>query len=154
MLSLTESDLLPGSSGWSCGVPFLFLAVRDREVIRRVKLRMDLWERHLSAWWAKSVFIFTADTESKEAQVHARMFAPAMGVAEDPATGAAASALAGYLQDADPREGARHCMVEQGFEMGRPSRIELETDVSNGRIQAIRVGGSSVLVSEGWLDAG
>ena len=154
MLSLTESDLLPGSSGWSCGVPFLFLAVRDREVIRRVKLRMDLWERHLSAWWAKSVFIFTADTESKEAQVHARMFAPAMGVAEDPATGAAASALAGYLQDADPREGARHWMVEQGFEMGRPSRIELETDVSNGRIQAIRVGGSSVLVSEGWLDAG
>lgn len=154
MLSLPESDLLPGSAGWSCGVPFLFLKVRDREAIRRVKLRSDLWEKHLSGWWAKSVFIFTPDTDSKDAQVHARMFAPAMGVAEDPATGSAASALVGYLQDADPRDGQRRWLVEQGFEMGRPSQIELEAEVSGGRITAIRVGGSSVLVSEGWLDAG
>ncbi|MDZ4760466.1 MAG: PhzF family phenazine biosynthesis protein, partial [Alphaproteobacteria bacterium] len=63
-------------------------------------------------------------------------------------------ALAGYLQNADPREGRRRWLIEQGFEMGRPSRIELEADVSGGRITAVRVGGSSVLVSEGWLDAG
>lgn len=154
MLSLAESDLLPGSAGWSCGVTFLFVAVRDRETIRRVKLRNDLWEKFLSGWWARSVFIFTTDTESKDAQVHARMFAPAMGVAEDPATGSAASALAGLLQERDPGDGQRRWLIEQGFEMGRPSRVELEADIAGGRITAVRVGGSSVLVSEGWLDAG
>lgn len=119
-----------------------------------MKLRADLWEKLLSGWWAKSIFLFTTDTESRDAQVHARMFAPAMGVAEDPATGSAASALAGLLQEQDPAEGQRRWRIEQGFEMGRPSLIELEADVAGGRITAVRVGGSSVLVSEGWIDAG
>lgn len=154
MLSLQESDVLPGHAAWSCGVPFLFVPLRDREAIRRVKLRIDLWERVLSGWWAKSVFVFTTATESKDAQVHARVFAPALGVPEDPATGAAASALAGLLHERDPGDGHRRWRIEQGFEMGRPSLIELEADVTGGRITAVRVGGSSVLVSEGWLDAG
>jgi trans-2,3-dihydro-3-hydroxyanthranilate isomerase len=154
MLSLDEADLLPGHAGYSCGVPFLFLQVRDRAAIARVKLRIDLWEKLLSAWWAKSVYVFTTDTVSREAQIHARMFAPAMGVAEDPATGSAASALAGLLHDWDRRDGARRWLIEQGFEMGRPSLIELEADIAGGNVAAIRVGGSSVLVSEGWLHAG
>ncbi len=154
MLSLTEADLLAGSAGYSCGVPFLFVPVRDREVLARVKLRLDLWEKLLSKWWAKSVFLFTTDTVSKDAQLHARMFAPAMGVAEDPATGGAAAAIAGWLQQSDPRDGARRWLIEQGFEMGRPSHIELEADISQGQVVAIRVGGGSVLVTEGWIDAG
>ncbi len=108
----------------------------------------------MSGWWAKSVFLFTTDTVSKDAQIHARMFAPAMGVAEDPATGSAASALAGFLHAQEPRDGSRRWLIEQGFEMGRPSLIELEADVTDGRITAVRVGGSSVLISEGWLNFG
>jgi trans-2,3-dihydro-3-hydroxyanthranilate isomerase len=154
MLSLAEADLLPGHAAWSCGVPFLFLPVRDREAIARVRLRTDLWEKLLSGWWAKSVFLFTTDTVSKDAQIHARMFAPAMGIAEDPATGGAASALAGFLQDREPRDGSRAWLIEQGFEMGRPSRIELEADIAGGRVAAVRVGGKSVLISEGWLNVG
>jgi len=154
MLSLAEADLLPGHAAYSCGVPFLFLPVRDRAAIARIKLRIDLWERLLSGWWAKSVFPFTADTVAQDAQVHARMFAPAMGVAEDPATGSAASALAGLLHDRDPRDGPRRWLIEQGFEMGRPSLIELEADAAGGRVTAVRVGGRSVLMSEGWIDVG
>lgn len=56
MLSLAESDLLTGHAAYSCGVPFLFIPVRDRKAIARVKLRMDLWDKQLSDWWAKSVF--------------------------------------------------------------------------------------------------
>ena len=82
------------------------------------------------------------------------MFAPAMGVAEDPATGSAASALAGYLHDQAPHDGVRRWLIEQGFAMGRPSLIELEADIAGGRISAVRVRGSSVLVSDGWIDAG
>lgn len=154
MVSLTENDLLPGAAAYSCGVPFLFVPVRDREAIARAKLRTDLWEKLLSKWWAKSLFLFTTDTVSRDAQLHARVFVPAMGVAEDPATGSAASALAGWLQERDPRDGTRRWMIEQGFEMGRASHIELEADVSQGRVVAIRVGGGSVLVTEGWIDAG
>ena len=154
MLSLSEPDLLPGHAAWSCGVPFLFIPVRDREAIARAKLRTDLWEKLLSGWWARSIFPFTTDTVSKAAQIHARMFAPAMGVAEDPATGSAASALAGYLHALEQRDGRRRWLIEQGFEMGRPSLIELEADIEGGRIAAVRVGGSSVLVSDGWIDAG
>jgi trans-2,3-dihydro-3-hydroxyanthranilate isomerase len=80
------------------------------------------------------------------------MFAPGLGVSEDPATGAAASALAGALQAADPKDGTRRWRIEQGFEMGRPSHIELEADVTAGRINAVRVGGRSVQVSEGSID--
>jgi trans-2,3-dihydro-3-hydroxyanthranilate isomerase len=154
MLSLSEGDLLPGHAAYSCGVPFLFLPVRDREAIARVRLRTDVWEKLLSGWWAKSVFLFTTETVSKAAQIHARMFAPAMGIAEDPATGSAASALAGYLHALEQRDGSRRWLIEQGFEMGRPSLIEFEADIAGGRINAVRVGGSSVLISEGWLNFG
>jgi trans-2,3-dihydro-3-hydroxyanthranilate isomerase len=117
-------------------------------------LRTDLWEKLLAGWWANSVFAFTTETVSKDAQIHARMFAPAMGIAEDPATGSAASALAGFLHDQEARDGRRRWLIEQGYEMGRPSRIELETDIAGGRINAVRVGGNSVLMSNGWLNVG
>jgi len=154
MLSLAETELLPGHAAYSCGVPFLFVPVRDAGAIARAKLRSDLWEKLLSAWWAKSVFVFTTETLAQEADIHARMFAPAMGITEDPATGGAAAALAGYLHAQDRHEGRRNWLVEQGFEMGRPSNIELEADASGGIITAVRVGGSSVLMSEGWCEAG
>jgi len=154
MLSLVEADLLPDHAAYSCGLPFLFLPVRDREAIARAKVRLDLWEKLLSGWWARSIFLFTTHTVLNEAQVHARMFAPALGVAEDPATGSAAAAIAGFLHDQEPRDGRRRWLIEQGFEMGRPSLIELEADVTGGRIAAVRVGGSSVLMSDGWIDAG
>ncbi len=154
MLSVAEGDLLPGHAAWSCGVPFLFLPVRDRATIARIKLRVDLWEKLLSDWWARSVFPFTTDTISRQAQIHARTFAPALGVAEDPATGSAASALAGFLHHQAPRDGSRRWLIEQGFEMRRPSHIELEADSAGGRITGVRVGGASVLVSEGWINVG
>ena len=154
MLSLSVDDLLPGRvpCAYSCGVPFLFVPVRDREAIARAKIRSDLWEKTVSRWWAPSVFVFTFDTEIPEAQVHARMFAPAFGIVEDPATGGAAAALAGFLCELEGRDGSVRWQIEQGFEMGRPSLIELEADKSGGRITAVRVGGRSVLMSEGWIN--
>ncbi|MGQ0579270.1 MAG: PhzF family phenazine biosynthesis protein [Betaproteobacteria bacterium] len=154
MLSLSVNDLLPGRlpRAYSCGVPFLFVPVRDREAIARAKIRPDLWEKTVSRWWASSVFVFTFDTEIPEAQVHARMFAPAFGVVEDPATGGAAAALAGFLCELERTDGSFRWQIEQGLEIGRPSLIELEADVVGGTITAVRVGGRSVLVSEGWIN--
>ena len=154
MLSLSAEDLLPDRlpRAYSCGVPFLFVPLRDREAVARARIRSDLWEKTVSQWWASSVFVFTFDTETPQAQVHARMFAPAFGIVEDPATGGAAAALAGYLCDMEVRDGSFHWRIEQGFEMGRPSLIELEAVKSGGRVTAVRVGGRSVLMSEGWIN--
>jgi trans-2,3-dihydro-3-hydroxyanthranilate isomerase len=151
LLSLPEAGVSGEAAVWSCGVPFLFVPVRDLDAMASVKLRPDLWEATLAPCGARGVYPYTMHAQTREAQVHARMFAPGLGVAEDPATGAAASALAGALQAASPAEGSRRWRIEQGFEMGRPSLIDLEADVAGGRIAAVRVGGRSVALSEGWL---
>jgi trans-2,3-dihydro-3-hydroxyanthranilate isomerase len=80
------------------------------------------------------------------------MFAPGIGVPEDPATGSAAVALGGYLARRDPRtDGTLRWVVEQGFEMGRPSILEIEVEKSGGAVTASRVGGSTVVVCEGQM---
>ena len=75
---------------------------------------------------------------------------PSGGMYEDPATGSAVTGLAAYLvQKSAQKNGTLRWVMEQGFEMGRPSLLEMEADVANGQCQAIRVGGSSVLVTKG-----
>ena len=96
---------------------------------------------------------YTLETESKDATVHCRMFAPGLGVAEDPATGSASGALGCYLVwhgVVRPRDGGARIMVEQGLEIGRPSLIRVEVDVGNGgEVTEVRVGGEAVTVIEG-----
>jgi trans-2,3-dihydro-3-hydroxyanthranilate isomerase len=76
-----------------------------------------------------------------------------VGVPEDPATGSACVALAGYLAARDPRiQGTLRWIVEQGFEMGRPSILEIEADKKAGAITAVRVGGRTVLVCDGTME--
>ncbi|MGH2413315.1 MAG: PhzF family phenazine biosynthesis protein [Microcystaceae cyanobacterium] len=156
MLSLQTSDLLNGEDcpqAISCGVPFLFIPLRNRQALGRVQLNREHWKQLLSKYWAPSVYIFTYDAEFANSDVRSRMFAPIMGIEEDPATGSAATALAGYLSIRNPlAKGTRRWTVEQGFEMGRPSLLQLEAEQENGKIKAIRVGGSSVLVSEGTME--
>ena len=154
-LSLRSEDLrahdLP-PRGFSCGVPYLFVPVRDETTLARARINLPAWERSLAGWWSSSVFPF-AETHGREGvDFRARMFAPAFGVPEDPATGSAAAALAGYLAaNRGPQSGTLRWVVEQGVEMGRPSRLHVSCDRESGRISAVRVGGSSVLVSEGHL---
>lgn len=154
MLSLEPEVLsglkIPGMV--SCGVPFLFVPLRDRDAVRRARLRLDRWEALLSDAWANMVFLFCEDGERPGSDLHARMFAPSMGIPEDPATGAAAAALAGFLASADGRpDTALRWVIEQGFEMGRPSILEAEADKQDGRIVAVRVGGAAVVVCKGVL---
>jgi trans-2,3-dihydro-3-hydroxyanthranilate isomerase len=76
-------------------------------------------------------------------------------VPEDPATGSANAALAGYLAARHPsgqRDGTLRWVVEQGFEMGRPSMLEVEADIAGGAVAAVRVGGASVLVCDGTME--
>ena len=154
-LGLHVSDLV--GDDWSpqtlsCGLPYLFVPVRDMAAVAKARIRMDTWDVTLKGTWASEVFVFARGGERAGTAFRARMFAPGLNVPEDPATGSATAALAGYLAARDPRrDGLLAWRVEQGFEMGRPSIIEVEADVAGGHVTAVRVGGASVLVAEGTM---
>jgi trans-2,3-dihydro-3-hydroxyanthranilate isomerase len=156
ILSLASSDLLDGATppeSVSCGTPFLFVPLRDRGAVARARIRGELWEKALGNYVTDKVFLFAMDPEHADHHVRARMFAPSIGVPEDPATGSACVALGGYLAARDPRsDGTLRWVVEQGFEMGRPSILEVEADKKNGRTTAARVGGRTVVVCEGAME--
>lgn len=95
--------------------------------------------------------MYAFDAEREQSQIRSRMFAPGLGITEDPATGSAATALAALLASRAGTDGTHHWRVEQGFEMGRPSILEIEADVSGGAVTTSRVGGHSLLVGEGTL---
>lgn len=136
----------------SCGLPFLMVPLRSVEAVSRSRVRMDKFEATLKSAWAPEIFVFAKKPEGDEAHVHARMFAPGINISEDPATGSANACLAGYLAARSPqRDGTLAWKVDQGIEMERPSRLEIEADKSAGAITAIRVGGNAVMVSEGTL---
>jgi trans-2,3-dihydro-3-hydroxyanthranilate isomerase len=155
LLALTATDLDGGDwqpEAWSCGVPFLCVPLRDRAALSRARLRLDRWARTLADFWAPQVYPFCRDP-TDPAVFHARMFAPALGVAEDPATGAAAAAFAGYLaRRAGRATGARRWTVVQGMDMGRPGTLVVEADLDDGQPRAVRVGGAAVQVSMGELE--
>ena len=154
MLSLDAKDLLDGDyapQGVSCGLPFLLVPLRDRKAVGRSKLKLEQWEQALKGHEHEMVMVFAADGERPGSDMHARMYGPSVNVIEDPATGSACACLAGYLAARVPRDGTLRWVVEQGFEMGRPSIIEIEADKRNGEITGVRVGGRSVMVSKGEL---
>jgi len=156
-LSLDPADVLTpetsyGPEAWSAGVPFLFVPVRGLDALARARVDMAAWAPVAQALGFEEVFLFTTEA-GPGADVRARMFAPGMGIAEDPATGGAASAFAGYLGVRTRlREGTARWVVIQGVEMGRPSRMEVEADKEDGAVVAARVGGTAVLVSEGTIE--
>ena len=156
VLSIDTSDIMTGvdfPQSASCGVPYLFVPLRSIDAVRRTRLNPSLWEQHFADQWARWIYLFSYEVERAGSFLHARMFAPGSGITEDAATGSAASALAGYLGLRDSRANATlRWRVEQGFEMGRPSILEVEADKVAGALTAVRVGGASVMMAEGWLE--
>jgi trans-2,3-dihydro-3-hydroxyanthranilate isomerase len=136
-------------SRWSAGVDFDFVPVRNLEVLKRCRADRRIFDK---AFASGSAYLYTREAISNENDFHARMFAPGVGIDEDPATGSAVAALAGVLMHFDQPPGGTHrYRIEQGHIMGRPSLVELELDVQ-GDLHAVRIGGSAVVVAEGTLE--
>jgi len=139
---------------WSAGISFTFVPVRSLAAIRRCEPRLDQWEPAFTRHDRSSAYVFCRETVEAGAAFHARMFAPRLGVNEDPATGAAAAAFAGaLLRFAPPGEGEHDVVIEQGYEMGRPSLITLSVSMQNGQLVGAAIGGEAVAVTEGTIDA-
>jgi trans-2,3-dihydro-3-hydroxyanthranilate isomerase len=156
MLSLNLYDLderLP-LEVVSCGVPFLYVPVKTLDAARRARPRADLFDSALGGVVPPEVFIFTREVEHEGSTVHSRMFAPGLGVAEDPATGGASGPLGCYLV----RYGLVACdtsaeiVSEQGIEMGRPSFIKIRIERDADQIAAVKVGGTCHFMGEGFIE--
>lgn len=155
LLGLEPGDVLDGALAPACcsgGVPFTFVPVRDRAALARIRLDGALWQAEIADGPAPHLYALTMEDWSADTVLAARMFAPAMGIAEDPATGVAAVALAAYLAGLrDLAEGESRFAIRQGEDMGRPSLVELSVDVSGGRIAGVHVGGGAVRIGGGAL---
>ena len=155
LLGISIGDLLGDGETpqfLSCGVPFLFVAVHSRAVLGRLSIDPAASRRLHEATGMSQVFAFCREPERKGSDIRARMFAQEFGITEDPATGSAVAAFAGYLAPrAGKSDGTLRWTIEQGFEMGRPSLLYLEADMVKGALTAVRVGGTAVRMSEGEL---
>lgn len=155
VLSVEAHDIVsdPPPAALSCGVPFLFVMIASLDALSQAHISREAWERVLADYWAPQIYILTPSADRKSNSYRARMFAPALGIDEDPATGSAATALAGYLAPLEPGgTGTVHWSVAQGVEMGRPSRIDIEAELSGNVVSAIRISGNSVLVTHGEFE--
>lgn len=136
----------------SCGLPFLCIPVRSLAAMRRIRINQAKWEAALKGEWEKQLYLFTRETVDEDCHFHARMFAMDLGFGEDPATGSAAAAFAGYFgQLPEIQDGPFSLVVEQGLEIHRPSKLFIGAEKRQGAVNTIRVGGNTVLVSKGMI---
>jgi len=155
-LGLEEGDLLIGNGEpalISCGLAFLLVRIGSLAAIQRARLHLDAWQRHLKGREAaRMLYLYCNQAEGEGVDAHVRLFAPAEGVAEDPATGSAATALGGYLAVHRPeRSGSFRWSLEQGLEIARPSRLEIAADKRDGVVTAVRCRGACAAVSQGTI---
>jgi trans-2,3-dihydro-3-hydroxyanthranilate isomerase len=156
-LGLTSADLERDGwpvERWSAGNPFAFVPVSGLDAMKRCRVDLASFDAVFRGAGHPAAFVFCRETVDPGTDFHARMFAPSMGVAEDPATGSAAAAFAGYLAaHAGYRDGEHRVRIEQGLEMSRPSLIEITMNVRGDQLIGAAIGGKAVVVSQGNLEA-
>lgn len=141
----------------STGVPMLLVPIRTLEALGRCRVNSSIFSEVGAELGITEWYVFSRETLSGgEHRAHARLFAPDIGITEDPATGGAAGPLASYLVyhgalEMKPDEGSYHFIIEQGDFIERPSRISVWIKGERGRIEEARVGGPSVVVAHGEL---
>ncbi|WP_424360677.1 PhzF family phenazine biosynthesis protein [Methylocystis parvus] len=151
-LSLAPEDI--GFDGHAptiraAGPAFVYVPIASRAALDRAR-RAAPFSDVIGA--AAGAFLYTRETVDPASAVHARMFANGLGIDEDPATGSAAAAFAAVaLEFERPDDGEHELFIEQGYAMGRPSRITLRMTVERGALTRVAIGGQAVRVGEGRL---
>src|SRR5262245_8099996 len=137
----------------STGLPVIVVPARTLTAVRSIQPDASAITDVCGRFGANGIMVFTTVTVEPSAAVHARMFAPAIGILEDPATGSASGALGAYLVqngvvDVSP---TTDIVIEQGYEIERPSQILVRVESDDDIIQTVKVGGQCVMVLEGTL---
>ncbi|MFD1302301.1 PhzF family phenazine biosynthesis protein [Methylobacterium marchantiae] len=152
MLGLEVQDIGFGRhapSRHAAGPGFVFVPVSARTKLDAARLDMAAFSAMAEP---AALYLYAADPEGLGHRFQARMFAPHLGVMEDPATGSAAAAFAGVMMEFEPLgDGEHDVFIRQGIAMGRPSEIALQLVIETGALQSVEIGGSAVVMSEGTL---
>jgi len=135
----------------STGFPALYVPLMNLKAVQNVELNLSVLRPVLQG--VDMIYVFSRETLDSGSTVHSRAFAPFIGIPEDPATGSASGALGAYLvrhkviESLDPSA----IVIEQGFEINRPSTIQVSVGKTDGEIDSIQVGGQAITVLEGNL---
>jgi trans-2,3-dihydro-3-hydroxyanthranilate isomerase len=138
----------------SCGLPFLFVPLRNPETVDRTVSDVSAFRRLQSSTGLDlPIFLFAMLPTGSSETVYSRMFAPGFGIVEDPATGSASGPLGCYLvrHRLVSGEAARRIVSVQGVAMKRPSRVHIAIGERSGEIVEVKVGGTAVLVGRGEI---
>lgn len=138
---------------YGVGNEFVFVPIASLDAMEKARVATSHWDAALRDSGAMGAFLYCRQTVHTTSAFHARMFAPHIGIAEDPATGSAAAAFAGVTQRFDELpDGVHKRIIEQGFEMGRRSFIALSLEIAGGKLTMVRIGGHVVSVAQGKLE--
>jgi trans-2,3-dihydro-3-hydroxyanthranilate isomerase len=150
-IGLRQVDVVRTFAG-TLGPDFTFIQLRDAETVDRAALDYTAWTANFAGRPGAQLYLFSGEI-TNGAHLYVRMFGPAFGIPEDPATGSAAAVIAGagalFSQAAEPSFGLT---IDQGVLMGRPSRLEAEATLSGGKVVAVSVGGATTFVAEGEIN--
>jgi trans-2,3-dihydro-3-hydroxyanthranilate isomerase len=136
----------------SCGIGFVFAELKTREALAKAVYNADAFAKHLPMDKATGVHLYAAAAEHG-VEIQSRMFAPLYGVPEDPATGSANVALIGLLAKLQPEADLTLAKtIGQGFDMGRPSRLDATAEKKAGEVTATYIGGRCVPMLKGTID--
>jgi trans-2,3-dihydro-3-hydroxyanthranilate isomerase len=137
----------------STGLPVVIVPVRTLTAVRSIVPDAAAIVEVCERVGTNGIMVFTTMTVEDHSTVHTRMFAPAIGILEDPATGSASGAMGAYLVHNGLVEVGplTELIVEQGYEIGRPSRILVQIESDDDAIQEVKVGGQCVMVVKGTL---
>jgi len=137
----------------STGLPVLIVPIRSLTAAKTMEVDHSAVLEICARVGANGIMIFTTMTVEESATVHTRMFADPIGIPEDPATGSASGALGAYLVKNGVVEvgPTTEVVMEQGYEIDRPSRILVQIFSDDDVIKEIKVGGQVVMVAEGKM---
>ena len=136
----------------STGNNFLFAAIRSREALAQASYNLEIFRKHLPMERTIGIHLYVVAAEHG-VEIQCRMFAPLFGVPEDPATGSANVTLIGLLAHRDPRADLTFTRtIGQGFDMGRPSRLDAAAEKKAGKVVATYIGGRCVPMLSGTLE--
>jgi trans-2,3-dihydro-3-hydroxyanthranilate isomerase len=134
------------------GVPFCLAQLSSNEVVDRAAINRAAWAATLSRAWSPHIFFFAGNLQDG-GKLYARMWAPALGIEEDSATGAACAALVGAMASTPEFGGTAYRLsIQQGVAMGRRSDIDAEARKSDGVVTSVSVGGATTYVASGEID--
>jgi|KBSSwiStaDraftv2_1062776.scaffolds.fasta_scaffold00689_19 trans-2,3-dihydro-3-hydroxyanthranilate isomerase len=148
VLSLPASTVLQAFCA-GMGPRFTYAQVASAEIVDRAQLDHESWRRILADNWAANLFVFAGELRDRS-ELYGRMFAPSLGIPEDPATGAAAAAIAGMAALSEGKD--VRLDVVQGVAMGRPSFLSASAELKAGAVSAIEVGGGCAFIAEGRIE--